>query len=149
MSRGFGAAGFGGGPGHGKLKFDDDELHPKISKQLLLRISKYFLPYWKQTLLVMIVLCVSAVLGLLPPILIQHIIDQALPDKNLHLLLLLVLASLGATVVSGLLGVLQNYLNSFISQNIVHDMKNQMYSHLQRMPLQFYSSVKQGKSSPG
>ncbi|MEK8213364.1 ABC transporter ATP-binding protein [Paenibacillus sp. FSL L8-0463] len=145
MSRGFGAAGFVGGPGHGKLKFDDDELHPKISKQLLLRISKYFLPYWKQTLLVMIVLCVSAVLGLLPPILIQHIIDQALPDKNLHLLLLLVLASLGATVVSGLLGVLQNYLNSFISQNIVHDMKNQMYSHLQRMPLQFYSSVKQGE----
>lgn len=145
MSRGFGAAGFGGGPGHGKLKFDDDELHPKISKQLLLRISKYFLPYWKQTLLVMIVLCVTAVLGLLPPILIQHIIDQALPDKNLHLLLLLVLASLGATVVSGLLGVLQNYLNSFISQNIVHDMKNQMYSHLQRMPLQFYSSVKQGE----
>lgn len=138
-----------GGPGHGKLKFDDDEAKPDISKTLLLRIVKYFLPYWKQTLLVMIVLCITAVLGLLPPILIQHIIDRALPDKNLRLLVLLVLASLGTTVVSGLLGVLQNYLNSFISQNIVHDMKNQMYRHLQGMPLQFFSGVKQGKSSPG
>lgn len=134
-----------GGPGHGKLKFDDDEAKPDISKTLLLRIVKYFLPYWKQTLLVMIVLCITAVLGLLPPILIQHIIDRALPDKNLRLLVLLVLASLGTTVVSGLLGVLQNYLNSFISQNIVHDMKNQMYRHLQGMPLQFFSGVKQGE----
>ncbi|WP_256703899.1 ABC transporter ATP-binding protein [Paenibacillus sp. FSL H8-0259] len=144
MSRGFGPMGFGG-PGHGKLKFDDDEAKPDISKTLLLRIVKYFLPYWKQTLLVMIVLCITAVLGLLPPILIQHIIDRALPDKNLRLLVLLVLASLGTTVVSGLLGVLQNYLNSFISQNIVHDMKNQMYRHLQGMPLQFFSGVKQGE----
>lgn len=134
-----------GGPGHGKLKFDDDEAKPDISKTLLLRIVKYFLPYWKQTLLVIIVLCITAVLGLLPPILIQHIIDRALPDKNLQLLVLLVLASLGTTVVSGLLGVLQNYLNSFISQNIVHDMKNQMYRHLQGMPLQFFSGVKQGE----
>jgi ATP-binding cassette subfamily B protein len=132
-----------GGPG--KLKFDDDDVKPNISKALLLRIIKYFLPYWKQTLLVMAVLCISAVLGLLPPILIQHIIDRALPDKNLRLLVLLVLASLGTTVVSGLLGVLQNYLNSFISQNIVHDMKNQMYRHLQGMPLQFFSGVKQGE----
>lgn len=93
----------------------------------------------------MIVLCISAVLGLLPPILIQHIIDRALPDKNLRLLVLLVLASLTTTVVSGLLGVVQNYLNSFISQNIVHDMKNQMYRHLQGMPLQFFSGVKQGE----
>lgn len=142
MLRGFSPGGFGGG--HGKLKFDDG-LRPNLSKALLLRIAKYFIPYWKQTLLVMAVLSITAVLGLLPPILIQQIIDVALPGRNLRLLLVLVLASLGTTVVSGLLGVLQNYLNSFISQNIVHDMKNQMYRHLQRMPLQFFSNVKQGE----
>lgn len=145
LSRGFRAMGPGGGFGPGKLKFDEEEAKPDISKALLLRIVKYFAPYWKQTLLVMTVLCISAVLGLLPPILIQQIIDRALPDKNLQLLFLLVAASLATTVVSGLLGVLQNYLNSFISQNIVHDMKNQMYRHLQSMPLQFYSGVKQGE----
>lgn len=132
------------GGGHGKLKFDEG-LKPNISRALLLRIAKYFLPYWKQTVLVMLVLCVTAVLGLLPPILIQQIIDRALPDKNLQLLVLLVFASLATTIVTGLLGVLQNYLNSFISLNIVHDMKNQMYHHLQRMPLQFFSGVKQGE----
>lgn len=120
----------GGGFGHGKLKFDEEEAKPEISKALLLRIVKYFVPYWKQTLLVMTVLCISAVLGLLPPLLIQQIIDRALPDKNLQLLFLLVAASLATTVVSGLLGVLQNYLNSFISQNIVHDMKRDSRSSI-------------------
>ncbi|WP_254075308.1 ABC transporter ATP-binding protein [Paenibacillus tritici] len=144
MSRGIRPMG-PGGSGFGKLKFNDDEAKPNLSKALLLRIVKYFLPYWKQTLLVMLVLCISAVLGLLPPLLIQQIIDRALPGKNLQLLVLLVVASLATTVVSGLLGVLQNYLNSFISQNIVHDMKNQMYRHLQGMPLQFFSGVKQGE----
>lgn len=135
----------GRGPGHGPLKFDDTDVKLSLSKALLLRIVRYFLPYWGQTLLVMLVLVVSAVLGLLPPILIQQIIDKALPGKDLHLLVLLIAASLVTTVVSGLLGVLQNYLNSFISQNIVHDMKNQMYRHLQGMPLQFFASVRQGE----
>ncbi|OKP95919.1 ABC transporter ATP-binding protein [Paenibacillus sp. P46E] len=140
MSRSFGP----GGP-HGRLKFDDDAQKANLSKALLLRIVKFFMPYWKQTLLVMAVLIVTAVLGILPPLFIQQIIDQALPDKNLRLLVLLVLASLGTTVVAGLLGVLQNYLNSFISLHIVYDMKNQMYRHLQKMPLQFYSGVQQGE----
>ncbi|MEC0168536.1 ABC transporter ATP-binding protein [Paenibacillus graminis] len=140
MSRGFGPSG-----GHGRMKFDDDNKITNLSKALLLRIAGYFIPYWKQTLLVMAVLVVTAVLGLLPPLFIQQIIDQALPDKNMRLLVLLVLASLGTTVVSGLLGVLQNYLNSFISLHIVYDMKNQMYRHLQKMPLQFYSGVQQGE----
>ncbi len=135
----------GRGPGHGPLKFDDSGAKLNLSKALVLRIVRYFLPYSGQTLLVMLVLAVSAVLGLLPPILIQQIIDRALPGKDLHLLILLIAASLVTTVVSGLLGVLQNYLNSYISQNIVHDMKNQMYRHLQGMPLQFFAGVRQGE----
>lgn len=134
------------GSGFKRMKFDEEEAKAtKISKALLLRMFKYFLPYWKQTLLVLLILLVSSVLGLLPPIFIQQIVDHALPQKNLRLLVTLVLSSLGTTLAAGLLGVLQNYLNSYISQSIVYDLKNQMYRHLQRMPLQFYSTVKQGE----
>lgn len=91
------------------------------------------------------ILLATSVLGLLPPLLVQQIVDHALPGKNLRLLVFLVVGSLAATVASGLLGVFQSYLNSFISQSIVYDMKNQMYRHLQGMPLQFFSNVKQGE----
>ncbi|WP_233277780.1 ABC transporter ATP-binding protein [Paenibacillus durus] len=127
------------------MKFDDSLEKPDFSKAMLLRIYRYFLPYWKQTLVVLAILILTSLLGLLPPLLIQQIVDHALPGKDLRMLIFLVTASLGATVASGLLGVLQSYLNSFISQNIVYDMKNQMYRHLQDMPLQFFSNVKQGE----
>ncbi|MGO4107037.1 ABC transporter ATP-binding protein [Paenibacillus sp. YAF4_2] len=133
-----------GGMGFNKLKFDDGA-KPNISKAMLTRIASYFIPYWKQTIVVLLILLVSSGLGLLPPIFIQHIVDDALPNKDMGLLVELVLISLAATVASGLIGVLQSYLNSYISQNIVYDMKNQMYRHLQQMPLQFYSNVKQGE----
>lgn len=130
--------------GFNKMKFDDGA-KPNITKAMLARISAYFVPYWKQTVVVLFILLLSSGLGLLPPIFIQHIVDDALPNKDMRLLLELVLISLAATVASGLLGVLQSYLNSYISQNIVYDMKNQMYRHLQKMPMQFYSNVKQGE----
>ncbi len=129
----------------GRMKFDDSQEKPDFSKAMLLRIYRYFLPYWKQALGVLAILILTSLLGLLPPLLIQRIVDHALPGKDLRMLALLVSASLGATVASGLLGVLQSYLNSFISQSIVYDMKNQMYRHLQDMPLQFFSNVKQGE----
>ncbi|WP_257131620.1 MULTISPECIES: ABC transporter ATP-binding protein [unclassified Bacillus (in: firmicutes)] len=143
-------SGFGGGPpmgphGFGRMRFDENAQKPNITKALLLRIGKYFMPYWKQTLLVVLILLVTSVLGILPPIIIQHIVDTALPNKNLSLLVYLVLASLSTTIISGLLGVWQNYLNAYVAQNIIYDMRNQMYVHLQQMPLQFYSNVKQGE----
>ncbi|NIK67195.1 ABC transporter ATP-binding protein [Paenibacillus sp. BK720] len=141
MSRIYGGP---GGVGFNKMKFDDGA-KPTITKAMLVRISAYFVPYWKQTVVVLFILLLSSGLGLLPPIFIQHIVDDALPNKDMRLLAELVLISLAATVASGLLGVLQSYLNSYISQNIVYDMKNQMYRHLQKMPMQFYSNVKQGE----
>lgn len=144
------AGGFGGPPpmgphGFGRMKFDKNAQKPTITKAILFRIAKYFIPYWKQTILVMLILLITSVLGILPPIIIQHIVDTALPNKDMSLLVYLVLASLCTTIISGLLGVWQNYLNAYVSQKIIYDMRNQMYVHLQQMPLQFYSNVKQGE----
>jgi len=143
--------GFGGPPpmgfgrhGLGKMK-ELDEVKVKVSGKMLARIGKYFIPYWKQMILVFLILIATSLLGLVPPVLVQKIIDEALPDKNITLLSILILVSLGSTFIIGLLGVLQSYLNSYISRYIIYDMKNQMYKHLQGMSLRFFSTVKQGE----
>ena len=46
--------------------------------------------------------------------------------------------------VSQLIGVLENYINAWISQRVIFDMKNQMFDHLQHMPHAFFTSEKQG-----
>jgi len=118
---------------------------PKVTKKMLSRIMSYFWPYWMKMLLVIGIIIVIAILGLVPPLLIKNIIDNALPQKDMVLLSLLILVSMGTTVILGLLQVAQSYLSIWISKHIILNMKNQMYSHLQNMSLNFYTSAKPGE----
>lgn len=132
--------------GIGRLRFADENIEmPKVTKKMLTRILSYFIPYWTRMLLVIGCIIVSSILGLVPPILIKNIIDKALPQKDLKLLSLFIFVSIGITIILGLLQVAQSYLSVWISKHIMVTMKNQMYSHLQRMSLNFYSAAKPGE----
>ncbi|MBR6826083.1 MAG: GNAT family N-acetyltransferase, partial [Oscillospiraceae bacterium] len=73
-----------------------------------------------------------------------RIVDQALVGEDLALLIRLLLMAFGAIAISQLIGVLESYINSWISHRIIFDMKNQMYRHLQYMPHSFFTTEKQG-----
>ena len=117
---------------------------PKVDGALIKRILGYLTPYWLQFVLVFLTILVSAVVGLLPSIITGKIVDEALVGKNLKLLIQLLLAAFAALTVSQVIGVLENYINAWISSRIVFDMKNQMYHHLQYMPHSFFTTEKQG-----
>ncbi|AIQ11001.1 ABC transporter [Paenibacillus durus] len=114
-------------------------------KAIFKRIFECIKPYWRQTLFTIIILCITSLLGVLPSIIVQQIIDRALPGKDFNLLVLLVSCSLISTVISSLLSVWQSYLSTSISQNIIYNLKNKMYRHLQEMPYHFFTTVNQGE----
>jgi len=124
---------------------DEEKLNmPKVTKELLLRILSYLKPYWLQFLFVFVAILLSATVGLLPAIITGRIVDQALVGEDLALLIRLLIMAFCALGVSQLIGVLESYINSWISQRIIFDMKNQMYRHLQYMPHSFFTTEKQG-----
>jgi len=135
--------GMGGGP-RNYLTEDEKKNRPKITKQLLIRIMAYLKPYRMQFLFVFVAILISAVIGLFPSIITGRIVDEALVGKNMSLLIKLLLLALVTLVGSQAIGVLQSYINSWISQRIIFDMQNQMYAHLQQMPHSFFASEKQG-----
>lgn len=130
--------------GRGFLTEEEKAHMPKVTKELLLRIAGYLTPYWPQFLLVFAAIVVSAVIGLLPALITGRIVDEALVGDDLGLLIRLLLAALAAMAASQAIGVAENYINSWISQRIIFDMKNQMYRHLQLMPHSFFTTEKQG-----
>ena len=137
--------GRGGGLGpRGFLTEEEKKNKPKISKGLILRILSYLKPYWAQFLLVFLAILLSATVGLLPSIITGRIVDEALVGRNMKLLIQLLLAAFATLTVSQVIGVLESYINAWISQRIIFDMKNQMYDHLQHMPHAFFTSEKQG-----
>ena len=117
---------------------------PKVTKELIFRILSYLKPYLLQFIFVFVTIIVSAAIGLLPSIITGKIVDEALVNQDMAKLIQLCIMSLCAVFLSQLIGVLESYINSYISQRIIFDMKNEMYDHLQHMPHAFFTSEKQG-----
>ncbi len=135
--------GRGLGP-RGFLTDEEKKNMPKVDAALVRRILSYLIPYRLQFILVFVTILVSAALGLLPSIITGRIVDEALVGKNMTLLIRLLIMAFAALSVSQIISVLESYINAWISQRIIFDMKNQMYDHLQHMPHVFFTSEKQG-----
>ncbi|GHU37207.1 multidrug ABC transporter ATPase [Clostridia bacterium] len=141
---------FMGGPGGGKgfrggnMSPEEKANMPKITKELIGRSFSYLLPYVKQLLIVVITIIISSVLSLLPSLITGRIIDEGFINQNFGELIRLIILSFSVVVASGLIGVLQSYVNTWISNHIVFDMRNQMYRHLEFMSHRFFTSEKQG-----
>ncbi|MBQ2657033.1 MAG: ABC transporter ATP-binding protein [Erysipelotrichaceae bacterium] len=133
----------GMGP-RGFLTEEEKQNAPKITKELIFRILKYLKPYWFQLLIVFAIIILSSVMGLLPSLITAQIIDKAILGKDFELLIKLVLLAIVTLAASNIVGVFESYINSWISQRIVYDMKNEMFEHLQAMPHSFFTSEKQG-----
>ena len=128
----------------GFLTEEEKENIPKVTKGLLKRILSYLLPYKWYFLLVFITIIISALVGLLPAVITGHIVDDALVGQDLALLIKLLIFALIALTASQLIGMLESFINVWISQRIIFDMKNEMYLHLEYMPHSFFTSEKQG-----
>ena len=117
---------------------------PKVTLALIKRILSYLKPYTFQFLLVFVVIGISSVLGLLPSVITGKIVDKiSMGGTVLQLLNLLIIAFIVLSA-SQIISVLERYINAWISQKIIFDMKNQMYAHLQGMSHSFFMSEKQG-----
>ncbi|MBR3032335.1 MAG: ABC transporter ATP-binding protein, partial [Clostridiales bacterium] len=139
-----------GGPGpmrmgpRGFLTEEEKKNKPKVDKKLLKRIASYMKPYKLQFALVFLAILLSAVIGLFPSIITGQIVDKALLGDDMGLLIKLLLLAFAALTASQVISVLESYINAWISQRIIFDMKNEMYRHLQWMPHSFFTTEKQG-----
>ena len=134
----------GGGP-RGYLTESEKQNKPKLTKGLLKRILSYLKPYKWYFLLVFAALVISAILGIYPAIITGKIVDSIISnDRSLALLLKLVVLAFTVLTASQVISVLEQYINSWISQKIIYDMRNEMYAHLTNMPHSFFTNEKQG-----
>ena len=140
-----GPGGLGPRGARGFLTEEEKNNMPVFSWALIKRILGYLKPYWLQFLFVFIAILLSAVVGLYPSIVTGKIVDALGSDSTtLRQLIFLLLMAFATLTVSQLIGVVENYINAWISQRVIFDMKNQMFDHLQHMPHAFFTSEKQG-----
>src|SRR6266536_5281724 len=117
----------------------------KTDARTLGRIAQSFKPYIFQVILVLVTIIVTSVLGLVNPLLIQRIFDDAIAPHNISRLIFYVIIMFVTPIVSGLIGVYQTYLNNVIGQNVMRDFRNRLYQHLQSMSLRFFTATRTGE----
>ena len=124
---------------------DWGEEKPEISRRLLGRVFCYFLPYWRRGAAALACIAAAAALGLVPALVTKALIDYlAHPNGGLEPLVLIVSAGVGAALLGGLIGMLQAYLATSISEGILYDLREQLFGRLLKQSVGFFISSRSG-----
>src|SRR5438132_1407329 len=115
------------------------------SKGIVRRVAALFRPYRGRVTLVLASILVTAALGVAPAFLTKRIVNDALIPHNLTLLWKLVLVLIAIPLVSGAIGIGQTYLTTVVGQNVMQDLRNRLYEHLQPMSLRFFTGARTGE----
>jgi ATP-binding cassette subfamily B protein len=117
----------------------------KTDARTVRRVVEAFKPYKAQVVLVLIAILLTTLLGLVNPLLIQRIFDDAIGKHNINLLIIYVVIMFVTPIIAGIIGVGQSYLNNKIGQNVMRDFRNRLYAHLQSMSLRFFTATRTGE----
>ncbi|GAA4288420.1 ABC transporter ATP-binding protein [Georgenia daeguensis] len=132
--------------GHGPVRKDPVDLAQLESHPVSLRrIGALFRPFRGRLAVVVVLIAAASAVGLATPFLTRRLIDEAIPDQDVPLLLLLVGGMLAVTVAASVLGVVQTWLSTTVGQRVMHDLRTDVFVHLQRQSLDFFTRTRGGE----
>jgi ATP-binding cassette subfamily B protein len=109
------------------------------------RIVGFFRPYQRRLSLIGILIVLTVSIGVINPILLKLVIDNLTGPRDVGLLYLQCGLMIGLPIVTSLLGVWQSYLSNVVGQNVMNDLRHALYTHLQWMPLRFFTETRTGE----
>ena len=127
------------------ISADESKGKAKIDRKLLLRVLGYAGPYWGFITLVLIAIVTISLLELIPPLLYRNLIDEVIPNKDFRRLTILAIAMIAIPVLSGFIGIVERYLSAKAGEGVIFDLRQEMYDHLQRMSLRFFTDTRSGE----
>jgi len=116
-----------------------------IDKGILRRILRLFTPHKKQVVLTLCAVIVGVALGLLPAFFIQILVDEGLQKRQMGVLMQYSLMTLFAVLAGAAVTLLYGYWSVVIGQKIMCDMRANLFHHLQRMSLRFFTATRTGE----
>ena len=111
----------------------------------LRRIGRLFTPYRWPLAIVMAIIVASSIVAMASPFLLRAVIDTALPQQNLTLLVWLVIGMLAVAAVTAALGVVQTWISTKVGQQVMHRLRTDVFAHLQRQSIAFFTRTRTGE----
>lgn len=127
-------------------RYDVDEVLETPFDFAHLKRSFVYIKKYKGKMITALMLSVfAAISGLLGPLITQYALDNTIPQKNMGQLVLLTLAFIGTIAVSITFSTIRSRIMTVVGQDIIFDIRTDLFKHLQELPFEYYDNRPHGK----
>ena len=127
-------------------RYDMDEvLEDSFDVNQLKRLAQYIAPYKMKMFGVIFLMLTSSAATMMVPIFLQNVMDKCIPNKDMHTIILYSVLTLVIALYSAIALRLKIKTMSVVGQDIVHDMRSDIFNHLQELPFSYYDDRPHGK----
>ncbi|MFC9085579.1 ABC transporter ATP-binding protein [Nocardiopsis dassonvillei] len=133
-----------GRPSYRALVNDGSAKGQSLPPGITRRIISYARPHWRVILCFLLVTTLGSGIVVANPLLLKAIIDRGILPGNAALVVWLALAAAGLAVLESGLTLLGRWLSSRIGEGVIYQLRTQVFTHVQRMPVAFFTRTQTG-----
>ena len=123
---------------------DSSVVKTKLTPGTVRRIAGYARPYRLDLAIFLIAAALDAVVTVVYPLLLAVVIDQGILHKRTDIVLWAAGAVAGLAIFDAFLGVVQRYFTSRVGEGLIYDLRTQVFGHVQRQPIAFFTRAQTG-----
>src|SRR4051795_8033909 len=134
----------GGGPPWRHLRSDRSVVETRIERETLRRVLSFAGPHRRPIVAFLVVTVLDAGLVVVPPLLMQRLVDHGILGDDTGLVVGLAIAIALVAVADSGLGLVGGYLSSRIGEGLIFDLRTRVFGHVQRQSLAFFTRTQTG-----
>lgn len=123
----------------------DESLEESFDAKQLKRLVHYIIPHKNKMLGVAFLMLSSSALTMLIPLFFQQVMDYSIPNKNMKSIVVYSVLTILVGLYAAIAMSLKTKNMSIVGQNIIHDIREDLFKHLQKLPFSYYDDRPHGK----
>ncbi|MFC5176906.1 ABC transporter ATP-binding protein [Nocardioides taihuensis] len=136
--------GSGMGPAWRHMRTDRDAVANRVEKGTVRRVLGFAGPHRALITWFLLVTVVDSCLVVVNPLLVQRLIDDGIQKDNGQLITVIAALMVVVAVLGAVLSVVSGYLSSRIGEGLIFDLRTQVFAHVQRQSLAFFTRTQTG-----
>ena len=136
--------GSGMGPVWRNLRTDRSVVGQKLARQTVRRVVGFARPHRALISVFLVLVVIDAAMVVVTPLLVKRIVDDGILKGDSTLVTLLALGVAGVAILNAILALGQGWFSSRIGESLIYDLRTQVFAHVQRMSLAFFTRTQTG-----
>ncbi len=116
----------------------------KVAPGVKKRILKFAAAYKKLLLAFLVLIIIDSAIGVLNPLILREIIDKGILDHHTNLIIELAILVAILAIFDAVMAFFERYISAKIGEGLIFNMRTQIFNHIQKMPIAFFSRTQTG-----